>query len=327
MPIRIGNKVRVLNEKAEGVVTRFKDRVTVFVDVDGFEIPYHIDNLVLVDTEIVFSKEEQTEETKNQSVYFVLEPDHELPMLHSHYSFYLFNSSAFNLLFTYSIRDGNDYQAIKQGECGPYQKLLIKQIQKQALRDYGYHKIEVLFFKKQHYTSQVPCAQVIHVSENILKHSGFVPNPEFKFPVWAQVLKDDFTERRKIEHKLTDYDMERLKNIKEFKAEEKKSIPHHNPAFFVEKEVDLHAQHLLDSFKGMSNHEILQVQLKHFQKHLEEAISNKYYKIVFIHGVGNGRLKQEITRILKDYKGDVSFTDGNYKKYGFGATEVTIRNK
>jgi dsDNA-specific endonuclease/ATPase MutS2 len=76
----------------------------------------------------------------------------------------------------------------------------------------------------------------------------------------------------------------------------------------------------------MSNHEILQVQLKHFQKNLDEAITNHYYKIVFIHGVGNGRLKQELVAILKGYKNELNYRDGDYKKYGFGATEVIIKN-
>ena len=51
MAIRIGHKVRFLNEQGEGIVTRFKDKKTAFVEIDGFEIPYSVDNLVLVDTE------------------------------------------------------------------------------------------------------------------------------------------------------------------------------------------------------------------------------------------------------------------------------------
>ncbi len=327
MAIRIGHKVRFLNEKGEGIVTRFKDKKTAFVEVDGFEIPFPLTNLVLIDTEIVFNEERnETEEVKNEAVFFVIEPDHEMPLLHAQYGFYLFNSSSYNLLFTYSVKDGNNYQIIKHGELGAFQKLLLKQTHKQFLEELAYHKIEILFFKKHHHTSQLPCGQVIHVNENILKYQGFVPNHDFKFPVWATILKDDFTEGKKIAQQLTDYDVERLKNIKEYKSPEKKSIPHNNPAFFIEKEIDLHAQHLLDSFKGMSNHEILQVQLKHFQKNLDEAITNHYYKIVFIHGVGNGRLKQELVGILKGYKNELNYRDGDYKKYGFGATEVIIKN-
>ena len=326
MAIRIGNKVRFLNESGEGIVTRFKDKETAFVEVDGFEIPYNIKKLVLVDTEIVFTSEpeEKTdEEIKNEAVFFVIEPDHELLLLQNELSFYLLNSSSYNLLYTYCIKDKNQYQTIKQGELDPSQKFLLKKVQKHQLKEFAYHKIELLFFKKYHHTAQLPTAEIIHVSDTILKHNDFIPHHDFKFPIWTFTLKDNFIEGKKIEQKLTDYDIDRLRKIKEIKHEEKKSIPHKNPAFLVEKEIDLHAENLMETFKHMSNYEIMQVQLKHFQSNLEEAIANRYYKIVFIHGVGNGRLKQEITTILKKYR-EVRFQDGEHKKYGYGATEVTI---
>jgi len=325
MAIRIGNKVRFLNEKGEGIVTRFKDKSTAFVEVDGFEIPYAIDTLVLVDTEIVFKDDEVSqEETKNESVFFVIEPDHELLLLQNELSFYLLNSSSYHLLYTYCIKDGYQYQTMKQGELGPFQKLLLKKIQKHQVKEFAFHKIELLYFKKQHHTSQIPTSEIIHVNETSLKKGDFIPHHDFKFPIWAFSLKENFIDERKVEQQLTDYDIERLRKIKEVKPEEKKSIPHKNPAFLVEKEIDLHAENLMESFKHMSNFEIMQVQLKHFQSNLEEAIANRYYKIVFIHGVGNGRLKQEITNILKNYNREVRFHDGDYKKYGYGATEVVI---
>jgi len=73
----------------------------------------------------------------------------------------------------------------------------------------------------------------------------------------------------------------------------------------------------------MGSHEMLSVQLEHFEKELDEAILKGMKKIVFIHGVGNGRLKQEIIAILKTIKG-VTYQDGSYKDYGFGATQVNI---
>jgi hypothetical protein len=326
MAIRIGNKVRFLNESGEGIVTRFVDKEVAFVEVDGFEIPYAIKSLVLIDAEIVFTEEEEktSEEIKNESVFFIVEPDHELLLLQNELSFYLLNSSSYSLLYTYCIKDGNLYQTIKQGELGPFQKLLLKKVQKHQLKEFAYHKIELLFFKKHHYTAQIPSAEIIHVSDTILKHNDIIPHNDFKFPIWAFTLKENFLEGKKIEQKLTDYDIERLRKIKEVVPVEKKSIPHKNPAFLIEKEVDLHAENLMETFKHMSNYEIMQVQLKQFQSDLEEAIANRYYKIVFIHGVGNGRLKQEIVNILKSYNREVRFQDGDYKKYGYGATEVTI---
>src|SRR5438309_1336833 len=233
MIIRIGNKVRFLNEKGEGIVTRFKDKSTVFVEVDGFEIPYTIKSLVLIDTEIVFTEKEndsyRDEEIKNEAVFFVVEPDHELLLLQNEFSLYLLNSSAYNLLYTYCIKDGNQYQTMTQGELGPFQKLLFKKIQKHQLKEFVYHKIEILFFKKQHHTSQVPVSEIIQISENILNRQDSIPHPDFKFPIWPFTLKDNFTSAKVIEQKLTDYDIERLRKIKEIKPENKKSIPHNNP--------------------------------------------------------------------------------------------------
>lgn len=325
MKIRIGHKVRFLNEKGEGVVTRIKDKHHVYVDVDGFEIPYRVSDLVLVDTEIVFSDDDkQPEEMRNEAVFFVVEPDHELPLLQNEFGFYLLNSSSYHLLFTYSIREGNQYQTTKHGELGPFQKALLKKIQKHQLKEFTHHKIEALFFKKQHYTSQIPVAEIVHVNPATLSSQHFIPHHDFRFPVWAYTLKDQFTEAKKVPQQLTGYDVERLRTIKELKAIEKKSIPHNNPAYLIDKEVDLHIDKLVDSYRDMSNHEMLQLQLRHFQKHLEEAINNRYHKVVFIHGVGNGRLKQEILGILAGYTKEVRYYDAEYKKYGLGATEVLI---
>lgn len=101
------------------------------------------------------------------------------------------------------------------------------------------------------------------------------------------------------------------------------SKPHikNNPAY--EAEIDLHIENLVDRHLGMSNGEIVQVQLRYFQQALDNAIVNRYRKLVVIHGVGNGRLKEEVRQILAGY-GGVRFYDASYAKYGFGATEILI---
>jgi len=88
------------------------------------------------------------------------------------------------------------------------------------------------------------------------------------------------------------------------------------------KEVDLHIHELIDSEQGMSNFDKLSLQLKTAKTNLEEAISKKQKKIIFIHGRGDGVLRNEIRTLLKNYP--VSFHDASYTKYGQGATEVLI---
>jgi hypothetical protein len=90
-----------------------------------------------------------------------------------------------------------------------------------------------------------------------------------------------------------------------------------------EDEIDLHIEHLTDRHQGMANYEMLQMQLGHFERHLNHAIASNYVQIVFIHGVGKGRLRDEIRKRLSDY--DLRFEDGSYLKYGFGATVVLLR--
>ncbi|WOD44029.1 Smr/MutS family protein [Hwangdonia lutea] len=88
-------------------------------------------------------------------------------------------------------------------------------------------------------------------------------------------------------------------------------------------EIDLHINQLVKSPKGMTNHEMLTLQLNTAQRQLDFAIKNRIQKIVFIHGVGEGVLKMELDYLFGRYN-NVKFYDANYQKYGLGATEVYI---
>ncbi|MGV7106781.1 Smr/MutS family protein [Flavobacterium sp. U410] len=89
-------------------------------------------------------------------------------------------------------------------------------------------------------------------------------------------------------------------------------------------EVDLHIEKLVTSSKGLSNFDILNIQMDTLRHKLEFAIRNRIPKLVFIHGVGEGVLKSEIEHFLARYD-NVVFQDANYRKYGLGATEVYIK--
>lgn len=93
---------------------------------------------------------------------------------------------------------------------------------------------------------------------------------------------------------------------------------------FLPEEIDLHIGELIDVYTGMTNAEIVTIQLNHFRKCLNEAILNNKRKIIFIHGVGKGTLKSEMEKILKTYEG-ITFYDASYARFGFGATEVNLK--
>lgn len=89
-------------------------------------------------------------------------------------------------------------------------------------------------------------------------------------------------------------------------------------------EVDLHIEKLVQNFRGMSNYDILNIQMDTVKHKLEFAIKNRLPKLVLIHGVGEGVLKSEIEFFLSRYD-NVVFQEANFQKYGFGATEVYIK--
>jgi len=86
-------------------------------------------------------------------------------------------------------------------------------------------------------------------------------------------------------------------------------------------EVDLHIEKLVNSFRGMSNYDILTLQLDTAKRQLEFAMRKRIQKIVFIHGVGEGVLKAELDYLLGRYD-NLKFYDADYQKYGVGATEI-----
>ncbi len=87
-------------------------------------------------------------------------------------------------------------------------------------------------------------------------------------------------------------------------------------------EVDLHINQLVNSTRNLDNYDMLNLQLNTAKRKLEYAIVQRFSKVVFIHGVGEGVLKKELQSLLNKYP--VDYYDASYQKYGLGATEVYI---
>ena len=68
---------------------------------------------------------------------------------------------------------------------------------------------------------------------------------------------------------------------------------------------------------------MLNIQLDAAKRQLDFAIKKRIQKVVFIHGVGEGILKEELQYLFKKYE-NLKFYDADYQKYGLGATEVYI---
>lgn len=88
-------------------------------------------------------------------------------------------------------------------------------------------------------------------------------------------------------------------------------------------EIDLHIEEITESHLGLSNYQILTKQLAEFKSFYKKARQNHIRKIVVIHGVGEGVLKEEIRTYLSKQEG-IEYFDADFREYGKGATTVEI---
>lgn len=93
-----------------------------------------------------------------------------------------------------------------------------------------------------------------------------------------------------------------------------------------EAEVDLHIENLVEHPGDLSAHEAFEIQMHYFRTCLNHAIQNHVKKVVFIHGVGRGILKDEILKELKQYD-NIAVMDAPMSKYGVGAHELYFSTK
>ncbi|HEX6193984.1 MAG TPA: Smr/MutS family protein [Chitinophagaceae bacterium] len=110
---------------------------------------------------------------------------------------------------------------------------------------------------------------------------------------------------------------------KGFKVYDAKRVREHlEPARSV---VDLHIDKLTDNWKNLSNYEMLAIQLKTFEKYYDLALAHHQPSLIIIHGVGEGKLRDEIHDILRLKREVKSFVNQYDPRFGYGATEIFLQ--
>lgn len=314
MNFKLGEFVRFVDENREGYITRIIDEQLVGVTgEDDFEIPVAINNLARVhghksnvDVEEKDSgKEILLSEFVQKGIFISIVPDlNKGSIVH----FYIVNETSFELLVTLNSEKSDVFKGEFSGtvEGGKATK-----IYSAALPDLDlwpkFH-CKVLTYTKQNLKPLNPISIIIKFKAkdfsgskkaiSLIKQQGWqlqLDEPELKID--AEKLKESF-----------------------FKpTEEKKSIE--KPS----KEIDLHIEKLRDDYTFLNKSEILDIQLEAFKRNLDAAIAHKFQEIVFIHGVGNGVLKNHIHKTISKHPQVRTFKDAHKEKFGYGATEVYFK--
>jgi hypothetical protein len=366
MECNIGDKVRFLNDVGGGKIVGFANKTTAIVrDNDGFDIPTLISELVIIsDTNNneqankQFTNRKETdknaeeklkkslEETikvhdnnnlNNNELITAFEEDIDgdefeivlgfLPVstdnpTDSDLQIYIINDSTYRMFYTVGKWKEKQIEPVSSGELEADSKKLIGIISKKEIAQIPVFQINFILFKNRNYTAQV--VQQIDYQLNpvkFLKNGTFKENDFFEQNAYIYTL----TSSRKV---LADYvnnlsDKDIAKSQKNKRDFSKKPMPRVTEEI---EEVDLHIESLVENKNELSNGDMIKLQIDRFIIALDLSISAKTKRMVFIHGIGNGKLKQEIRRLCDTkYAGKVRYQDASFEEYGYGATMVYIK--
>ena len=347
--MKIGDKVRFLNETGGGVVSGFVSKDIVNVrDEDGFDIPMPVRECVVIDTndyniKIEPKKEDrpkteeveqpvvekrplsETREGEKLNVYVAYVPMDVKSMTTTSFEAYLVNDSNYYLYYTYSSGENKNWILRSHGVVEPNVKLFMEEFGKDMLNEMERIKVQFVAFKTKPYVGKpaVSVEQRIDAVKFYKLHS-FVETDFFDTPAMLyDIVRDDVPARTRLVSAEELADSMRAKMKDDVRGISQPIVKKKHIDSILE--VDLHIDQLLDTTAGMSNSDMLKYQLETFNKVMQEHLNKKNQKIVFIHGKGDGVLRKAILDELKrKYKNCLS-QDASFREYGFGATMVTIK--
>ena len=363
--MKIGDYVRFLNEKGGGKITAFQGKNIVLVeDEDGFEIPMMANEVVVVNEgqnnqdqkptykapQYVKKAEEPKADVKEEkttsqphvdyepieerqggdvlSAYLAFVPIDIKEITQTRFEAYLINDSNYFLNYTYLSAEGNSWTLRAQGELEPNTKECLEVFGRDILNDFERVCIQLIAHKRSKPFILKPTvdAQIRIDPVKFYKLHTFQENDFFETPALLYTIVENDEVKRPLV-----IDAQQLKQqlyAKNDVAKQDKTIVRQNTIDNYHKDiivVDLHAHELLETTAGMSAGDILNYQIDIFKKTLEQYKKKKGQKIVFIHGKGEGVLRQALIHELKYRYKQYTYQDASFKEYGYGATQVTIK--
>lgn len=236
---------------------------------------------------------------------------------------YMVNDSNYYLHFVYMVAEGNAWTLKAAGEVEPNTKLFIEEFGREALGSMGRIAVQMTAYKKDKPFLLKPAIDVqmrvdpvkfykLHVFEE----NEFFEQPALLFHI---VQNDEVARPLVVDSRRLKEQMYKEETVVTDTA---KQVRRKDDGTLV---VDLHADEVLETTAGMNAADILHYQLDVFKKTMEEYKKSRGQKIVFIHGKGEGVLRQALLQELKYRYKNCTWQDASFREYGYGATQVTVK--
>jgi hypothetical protein len=226
---------------------------------------------------------------------------------------FLLNETASAIRFFYDMRLAQASVFQLDGALHPFGHLYLHSIDYADMNDqprfhWALSDATNTDYRKEEGTLRIKTSKLFsHISDLLLKNEA----------TFSYTLVEDFVEKPKEEKE------------EKFILPEKRifSKPPRITSFsdLPREVIDLHIEQLVPDYKGLSSGAIMNIQLRALERSLSLAIAFKQEKLIVIHGVGAGVLREAVHKMLKETPEVKSFRNEYMAKYGFGATEVFFR--
>ncbi|MEP7254310.1 MAG: Smr/MutS family protein [Ferruginibacter sp.] len=338
MKYQPGDKIIVLLTDEEGKVVEIMNEKMVMIEVKGVQFPAYMDQIdfpyfkmfsekrkaekakVFIDQ---VQKEKETPKVKEGngvqlSFLPVFDKDIFDDDVVEKFKLYLINQNETAYTFTYNLMIGGESDFQLKNTIEPLSDFYLHDVKFEDLSDNPRFDFE--FALKEPDRKKSPYYET---SLKLKAKQLFKKIEEIQVknePGFSYMLFDNYPDKVEDEK----VDLGRLGNAGFRLYDADKIKQNLEPARTV---VDLHIEKLTDSWKHLTNFEILSMQLKAFTKYYDLAVSHYQPSLTIIHGVGVGRLRDEIHDILRLKKEVGSFVNQYNHLYGYGATEIYFEYK
>lgn len=301
----------------------------------------------IADKEISFRmKPEERKGGNKLSAYLACVPEDIKAITTTRFDTYLVNDSNYYLRFVYMVAEGNSWQVKAEGEVEPNMKCWIETFGRENLNSMEHVAMQLLAYKRDISFVKKPALDVELRIDGVkfYKLHTFRENDFFEVPALLYTLVEQDIPARPlvIDAKRMKEEMYKrelpnstvqslgtLENayVRRYDDGRKQgmSVVNRRKGDEGVEVIDLHADALLDTTVGMDAAAIREHQLSKFREVLAANAKHKGHRIVFIHGKGNGVLRQLIVHELQYRYKNYSYQDASFQEYGYGATQVTIK--
>lgn len=315
--MNIGDKVRLLRGNEEGIITKISAGGRIEIEIeDGFRIPAMKNEVVVISAaERQYFGDGEVAGQVSAPTAEAIEPTEAglflafIPLNDKNHSMYFVNNTDRDFVYSISERYGEDSRTLKAGLATG--KSPIKVGEKSIENFEEWPSLNLIFIPvNQRVEKTLPPFE----KKVKFKASLFFKNKK-KIP---QLEKQGFLLR--VDHSERELSVKQLNEALNEQEGKDKNAVFQRPA----KEIDLHIEKLTGDHAGMSNSEILKLQMETFERNLNYAIATGMDEITFIHGIGNGVLKKEIHKYVSQLDNIKYFQDTQKSRFGYGATLIRI---